>query len=313
MIIRFPQLIWALGLCSLVAGQIAVAQVETSMCEPREWSNVAAAEQGVIAEMVVQVGQKVRQGDILAKLESRDLQAAIVLARMKAESQATLRTAEAQLKLRKNHHENLLALAHDGHSNPLELAQSMAQLEQAEAELLAAREQQQQAQQEVERLLALQERRLIRSPIDGVITEIHRRVGEFVSANEPQVAMVVNLDQLRVRFYLYPEQVADLRHRDRWPVQCGQHSVTAQIDFVSPVTDPKTGLVRLEVLIDNRELSPRLRSGTGCRWLAGNPTSPGELSTRRQLPTRVAETIGGEQSPPNAGNLPTAPRKPGKE
>jgi RND family efflux transporter MFP subunit len=267
------------------------AQVESSVSEPLEWSSVASAEQGVLAEVSVRVGQVVRRGDILALLDSQDLQQAILLAQMKADSKAAIAAAEAVLKLRKSQHDNLIGLSKDGHSNPLEIAQSTAQYEQAQAELMLAQEQRQQNLQEVQRLRALLERRTVRSPIDGVVTEVHRRVGEYVSANQPQVATVYNLDQLRVRFYLLPEQVDQLQLQQPINVLLTTSEVPSKIEFISPVTDPKTGLSRVDVLINNLSLNAKLRSGTICRW-------PHQIIDHVSRPHQVLQGLNRSQQQP---------------
>lgn len=275
----------ALALTTSLLSTICSAQVESSISEPLEWSSVAAAEQGVIDEIKVKVGQPVKRGDILARLDTKDLQQSILLAQMKADSQSKIKSAEANLKFRKSQYDNLSGLSKDGHSNPLEVAQSAAQFEQAQAELLLAQEEKQQELQEVERLSALLERRIVRSPIDGVITEVHRRAGEYVSANEPQVANVINLDQLRVRFYLFPEQIEHLELHQSVKIGCASGEVPSTIEFISPITDPKTGLSRVDVLINNLALNSKLRSGSKCRW-PSQPTTAEATEQSRQRQSR---------------------------
>ncbi|MFN7877215.1 MAG: efflux RND transporter periplasmic adaptor subunit [Pirellula sp.] len=262
------------GLLMAVLATPCLGQVETSVSEPQHWSDVAAAEQGVLQEILVKAGDRIRRGDVIARLDVGDLQQSIVLAEMKSRSQAKIKAAQAKRKLQESHHENLVQLSIEGHANPQEVAQSAAQLEQLDAELLLAEEQQKLDAQEVLRLNTLLERRIVRSPIDGVVSELHRRVGEFVSASEPKVATVVNLDQLRVRFYLVPAQLEKLQPQLSIQIQSGDRHVPAWVEFVSPVTDPRTGLSRVDVLIDNSQLKPGLRSGTTCRLPFSSPTSP---------------------------------------
>ena len=166
---------------------------------------------------------------------------------------------------------------------------------------MSAQEQQQQNQQEVVRLQALYERRTVRSPIEGVVTELHRRPGEYVSANQPQLATVVNLDQLRVRFYLYPEQIESLQLGQALQITSGNDKIASTVEFISPVTDPKTGLSRVDLLIDNQQRNPPLRSGTPCTWPQLAPTlpangqqaqadshPPASFTTSRYIPTQQA-------------------------
>lgn len=262
---------FAVGLLLAVLAAPCQGQVETNVSEPQDWSDVAAAEQGVMAEILVKAGDHIQRGDVIARLDAGDLQQSIVLAEMKSRSQANIKAAQAKRKLQKSLHENLLQLSSDGHANPQEVAQSAAQLEQVEAELLLAEEQQKLDAQEVLRLNALLERRVVRSPIDGIVSELHRRAGEFVSPSEPKVATVVNLDRLRVRFYLSPEQLKTMQPQQSIQILAGDRQVTASVEFISPVTDPRTGLSRVDVLIDNSRITPGLRSGTSCRLPPSGP------------------------------------------
>jgi len=110
------------------------------------------------------------------------------------------------------------------------------------------------------------ERRIVRAPISGTVLELPRQVGEAITASESQVATIVTLDQLRVRYFLATERAVGLRR--------GQ---TIEVNF--PVTDSKSGTVRVELLIDNREQEYR----SGLRCLLGNTkTASVDLDTNQK-------------------------------
>ncbi len=44
--------------------------------------------------------------------------------------------------------------------------------------------------------------RQIRSPINGIVIDIHRRPGEFLPSNDPRFATVVDISKLRSRFFV---------------------------------------------------------------------------------------------------------------
>ena len=111
------------------------------------------------------------------------------------------------------------------------------------------------------------ERRLIRSPIRGVITEVHRQAGEFIAGAEPKFATIADLTKLRARFYLNAEEAIQLKTGQNVTIATGltQKIVHGTVGFVSPVTDADSSTTRVEVLLNNPQ--NELRSGSPCRWI----------------------------------------------
>lgn len=249
-----------------ISAHCCFAQVKQSVTEPFEISKIASAEQGVIQRILVREGQQIDADQALAELNQGVLQQRRKLAAIKAQSTADVDAAAAALKLRKKQRENMQELTSRGHGNPFEVEQAVAQYEEAVAQYTGAREEREQSQAELAQIDAELRRRSIRSPIGGIVTEIHKRHGEFIASSDPVFATVVQLDRLRVRFYLEADTTATLREGQNVMVYVGRkrRSVAGTIEFVSPIVEPRTGLARVNVLIDNRE--SRIRSGIVCYW-----------------------------------------------
>ncbi len=243
-----------------------VAQVKTSVTEPYETSKIAAAEQGVIQQIEIREGQTITAGEVLARMDQGILPESRKLAELRANSESRINATKAGLKLRLSQKENMDELIKAGHANPFEVQQVVAKFEQATAEYEGALEERSENRAELDRIDAEIVRRSIRSPISGIVTEIHKRHGEFVSANDPIFATVVQLDQLRVRFYLNAETTNRLAAGQRVNIYVGkeQTEMSGVIEFVSPVVEPDTGFARVNVLIANPDLS--IRSGIVCAW-----------------------------------------------
>jgi macrolide-specific efflux system membrane fusion protein len=112
--------------------------------------------------------------------------------------------------------------------------------------------------------LALQ-RHIIRSPVDGIIVEVHRDVGEWVKPGDT-VLRIVRMDRMRIEGYLavsevHPAEVADqpVTVRITTPMgatpvgqNAGDVTFTGQVVFVSPLIEAGGRyLVRAEV--ENRQ------------------------------------------------------------
>ena len=147
-----------------------------------------------------------------------------------------------------------------------EVEQKTAEHQTAWAEMRAAEDELKLALLEVKRIRAQIDDRIIKSPIDGFVTEIHKQPGENVSQNEPQYATIVRVDQLKVRFYLDAATLKNSKVGDVVTLGIGESNkqVSGTVSFVSPVIDPDSGLGRLDAVIENSDLS--IQSGIACYW-----------------------------------------------
>jgi len=99
--------------------------------------------------------------------------------------------------------------------------------------------------------------REIRSPIEGIVTEVSGQVGQWVNAGQT-IAKVINTDQLRFsgladRDELLPNQVSDqgtliVEFRDE-----ATEELEVTITFVSPEIDPSSGLYEVHAEIANSD------------------------------------------------------------
>ena len=183
----------------------AIAQIQTTFTEPGVSSELAAGESGIISKIHVKEGDYVTKGTVLAELDQQVLQKTLAYAKAKAESSAAIERSEAKLKYEKLKYQSLVTLDREGHANRRELQLSNSEYEQALAELKMAQEDQYAAQIDVRKIEAQLESRLVRSPFDGVVTKIHKKLGEYISANASEFAALVTLQKLHAQFYLLYE------------------------------------------------------------------------------------------------------------
>lgn len=243
--------------------------VTKSFTEPLQKSLVAASQTGIIATILVREGEFVSQGDVIAELDHDELDQTLRIARLRASTDAKLKSAQARFEIRKTQRDSILPMLDQGHANPAEVDEAMLQYNVAAAELETAREEYAEAQLSVDRILAQIKARKVLAPFDGVVTELHYRLGEMVSSSKPQVATLVQLEKLVARFYLSEQDVLSFSVGQNVSVRVrfGNQWIRppAKIHFVSPVTDPDSGTARVDVLIDNP--AGELRSGSICHWL----------------------------------------------
>lgn len=265
-----------------------------------EEARVPAREPGVLLELTVREGDAVRAGEMIARIddnqaqmEKRRAQAEHDQASAKAESDVDIRYSIAAEKVADAEHQKAL----ESHSkvpgsvteverNRLKLSHQKGelQIEQAQLEqrmnVLAA------ASKGVELEAAENaiERRLIKSPLDGVVVQIFPHQGEWMQPGDP-LAHVVRIDKLRVEGFVNAGQwnADDVRDRPvTVEVQLAgsrRESFEGRIVFTSPLVQAGNNF-RVVAEVDNRQ------NVDSERWLlrAGQSATMTIHSTQSPLP-----------------------------
>jgi RND family efflux transporter MFP subunit len=251
----------------------SVTSDSETFAEPYRTVQVATSEMGILRELLVQEGEFVEVGQLLAKLDDEYVRASLAIAERQRDSQGVLKSAEAELRLHASRAEKLSELLRTGHAHPEELERAVMEKEIAAARVLAAQESLSVRQLEVERIQVELARRSIRSPLQGVVTRTHREVGEFVSPTDPVVVTVVQLDPLLATFSLRPATAQSLKVGQPVQVQFASmpNPVDGEVEFLSQTTDARSGTMRVKVKIPNPQ--GLCRSGERCSLVLANPAT----------------------------------------
>lgn len=234
------------------------------LMEPAQTVRVAASENATIEEILVFQGQAVKKGEPLVQLDQELLISTLQLVKNKAENRAKLDAAGIEEKVKQRRLDNLEKLGRENASLE-ELIRARADLELAKTAVLAAEEDMQQNRLEAKRVEVQLEKRTIRSPITGIVSRIHRQVGEFVTSADPVVVTVVDLHRLRIVIHPSSNVAQQYAKAKNALVELGPGLIEqAKVDFVSPITDAASNTVRMELLLDNA--NGNFRSGSRC-WL----------------------------------------------
>jgi RND family efflux transporter MFP subunit len=192
------------------------------------------------------------------------LEASLRGAKAKLESKGKINAARATLENRMNHLKQMQDLFEKQHASDKEVKQAQLDADLAKSNLQTANDEMRQHEMEVEQIKAQIERRIIRAPRDGVVLELPKKAGESVTSSDNHVATVVNLQQLKVRYFLSTKQALAIRPGEQLQLYFPETRQTAEgtVSFVSPVTDSNSGTVRVEFKIDNS--GGEFRSGLRC-------------------------------------------------
>lgn len=233
--------------------------------------DVAAQRAGVVAQLLVDVGQPVRRGEQLATLDDRQLsaerdaaqaQVQVAQANLKdwqAETrmaEADFRRAEGMFKAQLNTQEQLDHARYKWQGSVYEIEKGQQELLQRQAAL---------------RAVSLElEKTHIRAPFGGVVARRYVRLGQEVASGD-RLFWVTAVRPLRVKFTLPEKLIGQVKRGQMLSVTCLDEpgaAHQARVIQVSPVVDPSSGT--FEVLAQLVNPGPNLRPGMTANIRLGN-------------------------------------------
>jgi RND family efflux transporter MFP subunit len=171
------------------------------MLEPRMVVKLGAQASGILAQVLVDRGDRVRSGQAVAMLESTVEAHNVSVARWRAENEVEIQLAEEASALENSRFSRRSALwtSKTVSEENFEKARSDAKLRALEIE--RAKYAREQARLEAARAQALLDIRTIKSPVDGIVTSRKMSPGEFVR-DESQIMEIAVIDPLYVHAFL---------------------------------------------------------------------------------------------------------------
>lgn len=227
---------------------------------------VSSPESGRLGSLHVKRGDVVQKNQLMVELDTTILEASRRVAFAKSQATAQIDALVVEANLSRERHSKLRRLHEDGAGSIEEVRRSEADATVAALKVDAAREDAKLRALELAEIEARIELRRIRSPISGVVTDVTKDQGEYVSLQQPHLVTIVQLDRLRVTFFV-PTAIAarvEASEKIRLVMPDTQMFCEGEIEHVGAVTQADSGRVRVDVLIDNR--NGRLRSGILCQW-----------------------------------------------
>ena len=221
--------------------------------QPHQEIRVAAPETGLIARVAVVEGQSVRAGDVLAELDNRLLRAALAVADARREAVGAIDAATADHDRKVRRLGKLRELLAAGSAREEEVVRAETEALVAAATLQSAREDRKIATLEHARIQSRMEYRTLRSPIDGVVTEIFLQEGEFVTSLEPWVLRISRIDRLQIEAHVPVSLIGGLDTGRLLTVEFPQSNASrpGEVEYVAPIVDPKSGTVVVKLAVDN--------------------------------------------------------------
>ena len=210
--------------------------------QARRVATMRAEVQGAVLEMAVEQGQKVKKGQLLARIQDVSQQDQLLSARTAVRvARNALRVARAEEQRNRQLVSAGVITRRDYERTQLARAQAEAQLAEAKSRLVLAREQ--------------VGRTRIVAPFAGVVSERHASAGDIIQPGTP-LYTVVDPTSLRLEASVPAAQLSVLKPGtgvDFTVNGYGDRSFQGRIERINPAVDPATGQVRLYVTLPNTQ------------------------------------------------------------
>jgi len=299
---------WVLLLAAVLAAPAWAAQEMGCLIEPERVAEVGSQVVGVIESMDVERGDVVKKGQVLATLRADVERASVVVASSRAEAQADIQAAAANVSF----NQQRLARAEDLFAKKFisqqALDQARTEAEVAVQKMAQAGEQRRVLSREHELATAQLSQRTIRSPIDGVVAERYLAPGERVE--EKPLVRVARVDPLRVQVVVptaYFGKILAGNTAKVMPELPDAQPVIARVTLVDKVIDAASNTFRVQLELPNPDLAlpaglrckadfglePPTGRGTGAQANAAPATSvqPAALKTNTRLASEKSAPV----------------------
>lgn len=253
------------------AEKLVVSEIQ-AFAEPYRTIEVAAVESGLMTKLHIEEGDAVEKNQTLAELHNDVQKATLEVAKAQRDATTSITIADLELRLRETVWHKFKELRRTDHASEEETLRAELEYEIAKARSLQASEQLQIRKLEYERAEFQLACRTIRSPITGVITQIHREAGEYLSPADPVVATIVQLDPLTIVFSVPASMLNEITRGQKLVIRVEGLSQTrqAEVETVSPIINAESQTVRVKLSLPNSDRS--LRSGVRCFLPMQTPT-----------------------------------------
>lgn len=260
--------------------KLAARLIATGSSHPTEQAALAPKATGILSELFVKEGDRVKRGQTLFRLEAATARLQV------ARAEAALAGAKVQLQAATQDHARATRLF-DNESI------SMAELDRANAAMDGARAAVMQAQASVSLARKEAQDAAVTSPIEGVIVGVHAHRGETVTMMPPTVVVEVHrLHPLEIRAKLPEGALRTIREGD--PIQVRFTALgevrEARIRHIAPRVDAVTRMVEVRAEVANENLV--LRSG----MMVEVEVAGQDVPRRAEAPDAEASTQGGNPS-----------------
>jgi membrane fusion protein (multidrug efflux system) len=259
----------------LIGGPVtraALAEDHACLIEPKQVLKLAAPVMGVVSAVAVDRGDRVRKGQLVARLDSEVEEANVAIARLRAANDSDVAAAQAKLDYLKRKLARKSALGNNTYGSQAELEEAQSDERVAEAQVRSNVMNLSQAKLEAVRADGLLHQREIFSPVNGVVSERTLGQGEYVN-DQAHILTIVEMDPLRIETFLPISVYGHIKVGDTADIMPDAPvggTYQAKIVVVDQVFDAASNTIGVRLELPNPDL--RLPAGVHCRVRLAAPS-----------------------------------------
>lgn len=229
------------------------ADVSTCLLQPRHVVQLGSPVFGVLAEVFVDRTAAVKQGQVVAKLDTTVEETQLVLDRFRANNTSQIEASKVDMAWNQRELARRQQLAGNMFSKANDIDEYVTKVEQDRIAIRKAESDQETARHEAARSEAQLNLKIIKSPLDGVVTDIKLSPGEFIYEQTP-IMTIAQVDPLMIDLVL----PADRYHAVKIGMIGEAHlslpaevTFPARVDAIDPVIDAASDTFRVRLLLPN--------------------------------------------------------------
>jgi len=251
------------GLSGSEEDEISIPELDC-VIEPSEIVDVGSALPGLVGSILADRSDLVKKGAVIVKMESSVQQASLAQAKMKAGLKTSIKLREATAAFGILTQERNKELLKTSAISIQDMDQLKTETRIAELQVQQEKENRRLAQLEYARAKSILAQRSIRSPVEGVVMDRFKSVGEYVD-DEP-LLRVAQLDPLNIEVIVpvsYLGRVKPGMQAEVMSVVPGSETYLATVERVDTVADAASGTYGVRLNLSNPEY--KVPAGMRCR------------------------------------------------
>ena len=229
------------------------ADVSTCLLKPRHVIQLGSSVFGVLGGVFVDRADVVKQGQVVAKLDTTVEEAQLALERYRSTNTSQVEAMKIDMAWNQRELARRQQLAGNMFSKANDIDEFVTKVDQDHIGIQKALSDLEQAKMEASRSEAQLNLKILKSPIDGVITEVKLSPGEFIYQTTP-IMTIAQVDPLTVDLVVPVERYRAVKVGMIGEVHLNppiDQVFPARVDTIDPVIDAASDTFRVRLLLPN--------------------------------------------------------------
>lgn len=215
---------------------------------------LAMGDSGLINKVLVKSGSVVKKGQALLLLDNSMHDLEVLRSKLVWLDKEEQRSLTKRHELLSHKYDVAYKLYHDSRSVSLDEIDGLRmELIDLEGRIGQLEEREKLEELDYKIRISQRDKRVLRAPVDGVITQVIQHPGEWAQAGDPIVGLV-ELSELVVKLNIRDKVARELNVDAKLPVHIENlEPRVGVVEYIAPVADTASGMVEIKIRVDNSD------------------------------------------------------------